>query len=87
MTTTILSVDHQLADRAQRIAADRNTTLDHLVHEILERLTLDDPTTCESAAARLSKTIGELSRPLGGKLYENCDELYDQFFDTNSSAS
>lgn len=76
MTTLNLTVDDQLADRAQRVAADRNTTLDHLVHEFLEQLTVVDQSTRESAADRLAVTIRDLSRPMGGKPYHHRDELY-----------
>lgn len=78
MTTLSLIVDDQLASRAERIAAERNTTLDHLVQQYLEQLTSTDQATRDSATDRLASTIRDLSRPLGGKPYSHRDELFDR---------
>lgn len=77
MTTISVSVDDQLAERAQQIAADRNTTLDDLVQQYLTQLT-SAAQASDTVADRLLQTIHDLSRPLGGKPYQQRDELYDR---------
>lgn len=77
MTTISVSVDDQLAEQAQQIAADRNTTLDDLVQQYLKQLTTAAQAS-DTAADRLLQTFRDLSRPLGGKPYQQRDELYDR---------
>lgn len=78
MTTISVTVDDQLAERAQQVAADRNTTLDDLVQQYLKQLASATLAASDVAADRLLRTFRDLSRPLGGKLYQQRDELYDR---------
>ena len=78
MTTLNLTVDDQIASRAEQVAKERNTTLNQLVGEFLEQLTPTEQAQRDSSADRLAATFRDLSRPLGGKPYQNRDELYDR---------
>jgi len=78
MTTISVTVDDQLAEQAQQVAADRNTTLDDLVQQYLKQLTSATQAASDAAADRLLQTFRDLSRPLGGKPYQQRDELYDR---------
>jgi hypothetical protein len=78
MTTLNLTVDDQVASRAEQVARERNTTLNQLVSEFLEHLTPAEQAKRTSSADRLAKTFRDLSRPIGGKPYQNRDELYDR---------
>lgn len=77
MTTISVRIDDHLAEQARQIAADRNTTLDELVQKYLKQLTSAAPASSTSAD-RLLQTFRDLSRPLGGKPYQQRDELYDR---------
>jgi antitoxin component of RelBE/YafQ-DinJ toxin-antitoxin module len=78
MTTISVTVDDQLAERAQQAAAERNTTLDDLVQQYLKQLASATQGASDVAADRLLQTFRDLSRPLGGKPYQQRDELYDR---------
>lgn len=74
MVTISVHVDEQLAEKARRIAADRNTTVDDLVLQYQTQLTSQSQPN-DMAVERLSRTILGLRRPLGGKHYQRRDEL------------
>jgi hypothetical protein len=78
MTTLKLTVDDQIASRAEQVAKERNTTLNQLVSEFLEQLRPTEQAQRNSSADRLATTFRDLSRPLGGKPYQNRDDLYDR---------
>ena len=86
MTTINIRVDDQLAEQAQRIAADRKTTLDDLVGQYLKQLTAKTSAN-DAAADRLLQTFRDLSRPLGGKPYQQRDDLYDRLNDSSTRMS
>jgi len=78
MTTLNVTIDDHVASLARQVATERNTTLDHLVRQFLEQLAPTDQSQRDSTANRLATTIRDLSRPLGGKPYQDRDELHDR---------
>ena len=65
MTTLNVTVDDQVASRAQRVAMERNTTLDDLVKEFLEQLTSRGLAERAASADRLAETIRSTPASLG----------------------
>lgn len=78
MEALTLVIETELATRARHVAQQSHTTVDLLVTEFLSGLTDDETASHQEAAARLMATIDELSRPMGGKLWSNRDELHDR---------
>ncbi len=78
MTTLTLSIDEQSARTAQRIAQQRQTTVDAIVQELLDQLGREDFDVRHRSVEELEQSFREVSRPLGGKLWKQRDELYDR---------
>ena len=78
MTTLTLSIDEQSARTAQRIAQQRQTTVDVIVQELLDQLGREDFDVRHRSVEELERSFHEVSRPLGGKLWKQRDELYDR---------
>ena len=78
MTTLTLSIDEQSANIAYRIAQQRQTTVDVIVQELLAQLGREEFDERHHAVEELERSFHEVSRPLGGKLWKNRDELYDR---------
>ena len=78
MTTLTLSIDEQTANTAYRIAEQRQTTVDVVVQELLDQLGREECDERHHAVEELERSFHEVSRPLGGKLWKNRDELYDR---------
>lgn len=78
MTTLTLSIDEQSARTAQRIAQQRQTTVDAIVQELLDQLGREDLDVQQRSVEELKQSFHEVSRPLGGKLWKQRDELYDR---------
>jgi DNA anti-recombination protein RmuC len=78
MTTLTLSIDEQSARTAQRIAQQRQTTVDAIVQELLDQLGREDSDVRHRSVEELERSFHEVSRPLGGKPWKQRDELYDR---------
>lgn len=78
MTTLTLSIDEQSARTAQRIAQQRQTTVDAIVQELLDQLGREDRDVRHHSVEELERSFHEVSRPLGGKPWKQRDELYDR---------
>jgi uncharacterized protein DUF6364 len=77
MTQLTLTLDESSVESAQRVAAERHTTLDHLVGEYFEHLASERSQRGRAVVELLEESFRVVSRPLGGKLWTNRDELYD----------
>lgn len=78
MTQLTLTLDESSIETAQRVAAERHTTVDHLVGEYFEQLGLEQNNRGQQAVELLEESFRIVSRPLGGKPWANRDELYDR---------
>ncbi len=78
MTQLTLTLDESSVEIAQRVAAERNTTLDHLVGEYIEQLATEQSQRGRAAVELLEESFRVVSRPLGGKPWGSRDELYDR---------
>lgn len=78
MVSLTLQVDEKLAERAKRAAEARNTTIDALVGQYFAQLPNEDGGGTTAATDQLIETLRQLSRPMGGKLWMNRDELYER---------
>ena len=78
MATLTLEVDLETATRARRVAEQQHTTLDALVEEYLEELARTDGRARMDAAEHLLRTLRAASRPLGGKPWQDRDELHER---------
>ncbi len=78
MTTLTLSIDEHAANTAQRIARQRQTTVDAIVQELLDQLGREEFDERHRAVEELERSFHTVSRPLGGKLWKHRDELYDR---------
>ena len=76
--TITLQIDTETAERARRIAEQRQTTLDALVREFLDQLaeTSDESRVIQSG--HLMQTLHEFSRPMGDKPWQDRDELHER---------
>lgn len=75
MTTLTLSIDDKSARIAHRIAQQRQTTVDAVVQDLLDQLGSEEFAEQHRAVEELERSFREVSRPLGGKLWNNRDEL------------
>jgi len=78
MVALTLQVDEKLAERAIRAAERRNTTVDAMVGQYFAQLPNEDGGGTMAATDQLIETLRQLSRPMGGKLWTNRDELYER---------
>ena len=78
MVTLTLEVDLETANRARRVAEQQHTTLDALVEEYLEELARTEGRTRMDATEHLMRTLRAASRPMGGRLWKDRDELYER---------
>lgn len=78
MVALTVQVDEKLAERAKRTAERRHITVDAMVGQYFAQLPSDDRAAMTTATDQLIETLRELSRPMGGKLWESRDELYER---------
>ena len=76
MTTLSVSIDDKLAEGVRKYAADCETTVDALVTDYLASLATSSERNGSDAVDNLMGTIEKLSRPMGGKTWDNRDELH-----------
>lgn len=79
MTKLTLTIDDSAVEKARLVAQRRRMTLDCLVQGLIEGLAADDePDDGRRACEALDESFRLVSAPLGGKPWENRDELYDR---------
>ena len=64
---------------APALAEQQHTTLDALVEEYLEELARTEDRVRTEAAEHLLLTLRALSRPMGGKPWNDRDELHERY--------
>lgn len=78
MTTLTLTIDDTAAEKARRVALRRQMTLDSLVQGLIEGLAEEDQEIGRRACEALDKSFRLVSVPMGGKPWNDRDELYDR---------
>lgn len=78
MTTLTVQINDQSARIARQVAARRQTTVDSLVQELLDRLSEEELASRQNGVEALEQSFQQVSRPLGGKLWQQRDELYER---------
>ena len=79
----MLSIDDEIARKAQKIAAEKNTTLSAMVQDYLTSVANDETPALDAAARKeaadkLRETINRIKRPMGPRNWTR-DDLYDRF--------
>ncbi len=79
MTKLTLTIDGSAAEKARLVAQRRQTTVDCLVQSLIESLSADDDGAAgQRACEALDESFRLVSAPLGGKPWNDRDELYDR---------
>lgn len=78
MTTLTIQINDQAAKAAQQMALRRQTTVDAIVQELLDQLSCEEFASRQSAVESLQSSFQQVSRPLGGKSWNQRDELYER---------
>jgi hypothetical protein len=78
MATLTLEVNLETAKRARRVAEQQHTTLDSLVEEYREEIARTEERARMDAAEHLMRTLRAVSRPMGGKPWQDRDELHER---------
>jgi hypothetical protein len=78
MTELTVTIDSSAAEKARRIAQQRQVTVDCLVQELIEGLDLGDQEAGRKACEALDESFRLVSVPMGGKPWKDRDELYDR---------
>ena len=78
MTTLTVQINDQAARTARQVAVRRQTTVDAIVQELLDRLSDEESASRQNAVEALEQSFQKVSRPLGGKLWKQRDELYER---------
>lgn len=78
MTQLVLTIDDDVAEKARRVAQQRQITLDSLVQGLINGLDLADQTVGLQACNALDESFRLVSAPFGGKPWNQRDELYDR---------
>jgi hypothetical protein len=78
METLTLEVDRETATRARRVAEQQHTTLDAMVKHYLEEVTYAEQQAWMDAAAHLMHTLRAVSRPMGGRPWQDRDGLHER---------
>ena len=75
MTRVTVDVDDQVAQRAQQVAAARNTTVAEMLRHYLESIAVGDAAGREQARLRLVESFVRLSRDMGPRSWTR-EDLY-----------
>jgi hypothetical protein len=78
MTRLVLTIDDAAVEKARRIAERRRITLNRLVEGLIEDLAVDDQDAGRRGCEALEQSFRIVSTPLGGKPWQQRDELYDR---------
>ena len=78
MTELTIMIDESAAEKACRIAQQRQVTVDCLVQELIEGLDVEEQEAGRQACEALDESFRLVSVPMGGKPWKNRDELYDR---------
>ncbi len=78
MTTLTVQINDRTAQTARQVAKQRQTTVDAIVQELLDRLNYEESASRQNAVETLEQSFQQVSRPLGGKQWTQRDELYER---------
>lgn len=78
MTTLTVQINDRTAQTARQVALQRQTTVDAIVQELLDRLSCEVSANRQKAVESLEQSFQQVSRPLGGKQWTQRDELYER---------
>jgi len=78
MTQLTVTIDDSAAEKARLAAQQRRITLDCLVQGLIENLDVQEQDAGRRACKALDESFRLVSTPLGGKPWEQRDELYDR---------
>ena len=78
MTTLTIQISDRTAQTARQVALQQQTTVDAIVQQLLDRLTSDEFANRQNAVENLEQSFRQVSRPLGGKQWNQRDELYER---------
>ena len=78
MTELTITIDNSAAEKACRIAQQRQVTVDCLVQELIEGMNIEEQEAGRQAREALDESFRLASVPKGGKPWTNRDELYDR---------
>ncbi len=78
MTTLTIQINDRTAQTARQVALQRQTTVDAIVQELLDRLSCEEAVNRQNAVETLERSFQQVSQPLGGKQWTQRDELYER---------
>ena len=78
MTELTITIDNSAAEKARRIAQQRQVTVDCLVQELIEGLDIGDREAGRRACEALNESFRLVSVPMDGKPWKDRDDLYDR---------
>jgi hypothetical protein len=78
MTQLTVTIDDSAAEKVQRVAQQRQVTVDCLVQELIQNLDGEQREARRQASEALDESFRLVSTPMGGKPWSDRDELYDR---------
>lgn len=78
MTQLTLSIDESAAQKARLAAQQRRISVDILVQGLIEQLDVEEQDAGRRACDALERSFQQVSAPLGGKPWNDREELYDR---------